>query len=68
MLAFGTNWDTPEDAQRFFTLYRQVLVKKWSKLEITTQNDSVLEGIGDAGQFRVSCEGSRVSSVEGPVN
>jgi len=68
VLAFGTNWDTPADAQRFFELYRQVLVRKWSKIEITVQNGSVLEGVGDAGQFRVTCEGSRVSSVEGPVN
>jgi hypothetical protein len=68
VLAFATNWDTPEDAQRFFGLYRQVLAKKFSKMEITLQNDSVLEGIGNAGRFRVTCAGNQVSSLEGSLN
>jgi hypothetical protein len=68
VLAFSTNWDTPEDARRFFDLYRQVLAKKWRKLDITLQTDSSLEGVGDAGQFRVRCAGSQVSSVEGSLN
>lgn len=68
VLTFATSWDTPEDARRFFALYQQVLAKKWTKLDISSQSNSALEGTGDSGHFRVTCQGSQVSSVEGSLN
>jgi len=67
VLTFATNWDSPEAARHFFDLYRKVLAKKFSKLDLDQQDETVLRGAGDASQFLVTCLGAQVSSVEGSL-
>jgi hypothetical protein len=48
-----------------FDAYRQVLQGKWKKMQIVTDAHESLTGTGDDGDFRVTIDGSRVTSIEG---
>jgi hypothetical protein len=65
VLAFATEWDSPEAARTFFELYRRVMQGKWKKLEVTSESESVLSGSGDSGKFELRFSGSSVQSIEG---
>ena len=65
VLAFATEWDSPEAARTFFELYRRVLQGKWKKLEVGSESESVLSGSGDSGKFELRFSGSSVQSIEG---
>ncbi len=65
VLAFITEWDSPEAARTFFGLYRRVLKGKWKKLEIASESESVISGAGDSGKFEVRFAGTTVQSIEG---
>ncbi len=65
VLAFITEWDSPEAARTFFELYRRVLKAKWKKLEIAGESESVVSGSGDSGKFEIRFSGSTVQSIEG---
>jgi hypothetical protein len=65
ILAFVTEWDSPEAARTFFELYRRVLKGKWKKLEIASESESVISGSGDSGKFEIRFSGSTVQSIEG---
>jgi hypothetical protein len=65
VLAFITEWDSPEAARTFLELYRRVLKGKWKKLEIASESESVISGSGDSGKFEVRLAGSAVQSIEG---
>ena len=65
VLAYASEWDTPEAARRYFTLYRAVLGKKWKKMDVTAGTDVRLEGTGDDGYFAVTCRDRVVASIEG---
>ena len=67
VLTFATTWDSPQAARHFFDLYRKVLARKWTKIEIVEQSGDRLAGRGDGGQFLVTCNGSEVSSLEGSL-
>lgn len=65
VLAFVTDWDSPEAARTFLELYRRVLKGKWKKLEIASESESVISGSGDSGKFEVRLSGTTVQSIEG---
>ena len=65
VLAYVTEWDSPEGARTYFDLYKRVLKAKWEKLEITADSGSLLAGSGDTGKFQVRLDGASVQSVEG---
>jgi hypothetical protein len=65
VLTFVVDWDSPEAAQTFLAMYRQVLKGKWRKLEVAAQSTSELTGTGDSGKFQVHAMGNAVQSLEG---
>jgi hypothetical protein len=65
VLTFVVDWDSPEAAETFLALYRQVLKGKWKRLDVTTQSATELAGTGDSGKFKVHVMGKAVQSLEG---
>ncbi len=65
VLAFASEWDSPEAARTFFELYQKVLAGKWKKLEIESSSDREINGSGDSGRFTVRLDGSIVQAIEG---
>jgi hypothetical protein len=69
VLLYAAQWDSPEVARRYFQAYRQVLAKKWKKMNVTSETVDSLAGTGDDGRFELRLRGALVTSVEGlPVN
>lgn len=64
-LAYISEWDSPESARAFFTLYQRVLRGKWKKMEALVQTSGEVSGTGDTGRFRLWMSGSTVLSTEG---
>ena len=65
VLAYRAVFDSPEAARNYFTLYRQVLGKKWKKLDIDASSEAQLTGKGDTGRFVLRLNGAAVESIEG---
>jgi len=65
VLAFAAEWETPEDAAKFYALYRGVCAKKWTKLRVIEDRPQQASGTGDDGQFQRSLRGAVFSSIEG---
>jgi hypothetical protein len=65
VLLYASEWDSPENARKMFDAYRQVLQGKWKKMQIVADTPESLTGTGDDGDFRVTIDGSRVTSIEG---
>jgi hypothetical protein len=65
VLTFVVDWDSPEAAETFLALYRQVLKGKWKRLEITAQTATGFSGTGDSGKFQVRLMGNAVQALEG---
>jgi hypothetical protein len=65
VLAYASEWDTPESAQVFFRLYRRVLAGKWKRFEIASETALSLSGRGDTGCFLLERRGTLVTSLEG---
>lgn len=64
-LFYASEWKDAESARRMFDAYRRVLNGKWKTMSVTRDLENVLEGTGDDGLFRVTLDGTRVTSVEG---
>jgi hypothetical protein len=69
VLAFASEWESPESAKRFFDLYQRVLKGKWKHMDreklTHAGGKAVLTGAGDSGEFRLTLSGNQVESVEG---
>jgi hypothetical protein len=65
VLLYAVEWDTPENAQRYFAVYRQVLQKKWKRFEMASETADSATGSGDDGGFELRRTGATVTSVEG---
>ena len=65
VLLYSVQWDSPEIARRYFDTYRQVLAKKWKKMEVAAQAIDSLSGTGDDGHFELHLKGALVTSLEG---
>lgn len=65
VLTFVTDWDSPEAAQTFLALYKQVLKAKWKKMDVSTTAAAEISGSGDSGKFQVHLAGKAVQSMEG---
>ena len=56
----------PERLERLTTIMaRQVLEKKWKKMEVSAETADKLSGSGDDGYFVVKLAGPVVTSLEG---
>jgi hypothetical protein len=65
VLAYVSQWDSPEAARTFFELYQRVLRGKWKKMDVAAQSGDEVSGAGDSGRFRLRVSGSTVESLEG---
>lgn len=65
VLSYCSEWDGPEAARRYFDAYRQVLEKKWKKLEVSSATPERFAGLGDDGHFAVELRNTVVTSLEG---
>ena len=65
VLAFAVQWETPEDAARFYDLYRKICGKKWNELQVREDQPQQAAGSGEDGRFQWSLRGTVFSSVEG---
>jgi len=65
LLFYVSEWDTPEAARAFFSLYQRVLKGKWKNMEVASQTDTEVRGSGDSGRFTLRISGTAVQSIEG---
>ncbi len=65
VLAYASEWSSPEHARKFFDLYQKVLAGKWRTFDVTSRSMDTVAGRGDDGYFRLSVDGTRVTSLEG---
>ncbi|MBM3813663.1 MAG: hypothetical protein FJW20_18720 [Acidimicrobiia bacterium] len=64
-LAYASGWDTPESASRAMKLWRRVLQGKWKTFEVASESATEISGRGDDGYFRLTVNGSTLTSMEG---
>jgi hypothetical protein len=65
LLRYVSEWDSPEQAARFFSSFGKILSGKWEHLDLSLRSAAVLAGTGDSGLFVASLQGRFVTSVEG---
>lgn len=65
VLEYVSEWDSEEQAARFFTAYRTVLRGKWKRLDVAVEKAGLLAGTGDDGYFVTRLAGDTVTSIEG---
>jgi hypothetical protein len=68
VLLYASEWDDAAAAKRYFELYRTLLGKKWKRLEIQSESDASVTGLGDDGYFLLQLTGNVVTSLEGAEN
>lgn len=65
VLAFASKWESPEKAREFLAAYRNVLKQKSKTFEPGREDEAMLEGRTEAGNYRVVLKGDSVESIEG---
>ncbi len=65
LLAYTSDWDSPEAARVYFTLYQRVLKGKWKKMNVTVHSEDEVSGTSDSGRFQLRIVASTVQSIEG---
>jgi hypothetical protein len=65
VLLYAVEWDTEASARQYFAAYRQILRKKWKKMEVASEQPDSIAGTGDDGAFELRLKGNTVTSVEG---
>jgi hypothetical protein len=65
VLLYAVQWDSPEIASRYFNAYRQMLAKKWKKMNVAAETADSVSGTGDDGRFELRLKGPLVTSLEG---
>jgi hypothetical protein len=65
VLLYVVEWDSADAAQDYFDFYRELLQKKWKKMEISSRGPGSVTGSGDDGRFELRRNGALVTSVEG---
>ena len=69
VLAYVTEWDSPESARRYFDIYQKVLKGKWKTMDVANSSGDSYAGTftatADSGKFEVHLRGSSVQALEG---
>ena len=65
VLEYVSEWDSTEEAAKFFVSYQKILRGKWKICDISLAKPSIVAGTGDNGFFVTRLSGDVVSSVEG---
>lgn len=65
VLRYISEWDSPEQATRYFSCFAKVLSGKWDHFDLSRRTPVLLAGTGDSGLFVARLRGRFVASVEG---
>jgi len=65
VLLYAVEWDDEASAQSYFAFYRQVLARKWKRMNVEEETADRVSGTGDDGRFQLRRAGAIVTSVEG---
>jgi hypothetical protein len=65
VLTYASEWDSREQAQEFFGLYKKVLRTKWQYCDVRADRDAVFAGQSDSGYFVAKLSGNTITSIEG---
>ncbi len=65
ILTYSSQWDSNDEAARYFSSYEKVLHGKWKRCDASTDDKLLFAGTGDNGYFVVRLTGDTVTSVEG---
>ncbi len=65
VLLYAVEWDSEDAARQYFSAYREAMRKKWKKMQVDSETDDSVKGVGDDGRFVLLRTGSIVSSQEG---
>jgi hypothetical protein len=65
VLLYAAEWDNERASRDYFAAYRKQMQQKWKKFEVTSEENDVIDGIGDDGRFELRRKGATVTSVEG---
>jgi hypothetical protein len=65
VLAFVSDWESPEAAETFYRLYVKVLKAKWKRMEVASNSATEVTGSGDSGKFQLRLSGNSVQCIEG---
>ena len=65
VLLYAVEWESEDVARQYFTAYREVLRKKWKKMQVDSESDDTVSGTGDDGRFVLHRTGATVTSQEG---
>lgn len=65
LLEYSSEWDSAENADRFFRAYKKILKTKWKRCDWAIEKENMLSGSGDDGYFITRLNGVTVTSLEG---
>jgi hypothetical protein len=65
VLLYSVEWDSPENAQRYFSAYRKAMEKRWKSFKVASETKDDVTGTGDFGGFELKVSATIVTSVEG---
>jgi hypothetical protein len=65
LLEYASEWDSPEEAARFFHAYQKVLKGKWKRYDRTIDKETIVAGTSESGYFISRVNGLTVTSIEG---
>jgi hypothetical protein len=68
LLEYISEWDSPEQAKKFFAAYQKILQAKWTKYHPVISSSVHVAGEGDNGFFTTALDGVFVTSLEGVQN
>jgi hypothetical protein len=68
VLLYASEWDSAEEASRFFSDYERVLQRKWKDCKASVSTSTLFAGESETGYFVTRLNGSTVTSVEGMQN
>jgi transcriptional regulator of met regulon len=65
VLAYASQWASPDAARAFFTAYQRVMKGKWKAMTVTESTPAHVYGTGDSGKFQLKLAGTGVTFTEG---
>jgi hypothetical protein len=65
VLAYASEWASPDAARAFFEAYQRVMKGKWKNMAVTEATADHVYGTGDSGKFQLKLAGTAVTFMEG---
>ncbi len=65
VLEYVSEWDSADNAGKFFADYEKILEAKWKHCDVSTASRTIFAGTGDDGLFVATWARNTVTSIEG---